>query len=109
MWVGAGARACVCTIPILVSRQVKDGKKAEQWVQCLQIAVARSSQRDAAGDTAAARQRQRDADLMASGWDFGSGLVMPLPAGSGGGGGAKRGTAAAAASGGTGNQSHTKL
>ena len=53
--------------------KVKDGKNAEQWVQCLQIAVARSQKPE---DTIRERQRERD---LAPAWEFESGLVMPLP------------------------------
>ena len=61
--------------------KVKDGKNAEQWVQCLQIAVARSQK----PEDSARERRHRERDLAAgssataAGWDFGSGLVMPLP------------------------------
>lgn len=57
--------------------KVKDGKNAEQWVQCLQIAVARSQVPSESPNTSVnsgTRQQTRD---MPDGWD--SGLVMPLP------------------------------
>ena len=64
--------------------KVKDGKNAEQWVQCLQIAVARSQKPEEGSSSSSVRERRhtRDADrdlTLTPDWDFGSGLVMPLP------------------------------